>query len=465
MASLGGIDLTQLLSGVQQGMNDLLGGFRPETQSAAQPGPDLFANLQYGGQQTAYTPPSGQAMTYTPPPSEPFQGYRAPGGGDLFDGVYGSGEDLFSDLTYGSSDLFGGFQEAKARVDRGKADKEAQAQAAAAIAGIQGGTGATGGTGGSYDSDVDKFEQYRAWIQQYAAAEKIDPDALAAMLWIETDGQANAVSHAGAQGLGQIMPGTWAGLADPGDDPFNAEHSIKNAARYFAQQYRAFGSYENAAAAYIGGPGGVVNGKPRQGNFDGPGGVGGMDSAAYAARWAQNYQQIRSTAPKQAPGYAGAAGGASSIWGGQNASVTQAYGVVTPGINQDIYGYGATYGLPQGHTGWDVGLARGTQLYMPAGLTGVVETAGGTQFFGDDDYAAKGTPGRGELRIRLSNGDILILGHTSQIGVQVGQQVTGGQAVALVGSANGDHLHLEIRVRQPDGSYRLVDPGQYFGGG
>lgn len=458
MASLGGVDLSQLLTGVQQGLGDLMNGFRPETQNAAlagndgaRQGPDLFAGLSYGGQATAYTPPQ----------SNPFQGLRV-GGDDLFDGVFGGGADLFGDLSYGDPDLFGGFREAKAKVDAGKEYKKKQDEAEAAIAGIQG--GATGGTGGSYDSPWgDKHEQYRAYIQQYAAAEGLDPDALAAMLWIETDGDPRSVSHAGAQGLGQIMPNTWAGLADPGDDPFNAEHSIKNAARYFAQQYRAFGSYENAAAAYLGGPGGVVNGRPNPNNNDGPGGVGGNSSASYAAIFNRNLGAIKSSAPKTAP-YTGGGAGASSIWGGQNASITQAYGVVTPGIDQGIYGYGATYGLPQGHTGWDVGLARGTQLYMPAGLTGVVETAGGTPYFLDEDYGDRGTPGKGELRIRLSNGDILILGHTSQIGVQVGQQVTGGQAVALVGSASGDHLHLEVRVRQPDGSYRLIDPGQYFGG-
>lgn len=168
-------------------------------------------------------------------------------------------------------------------------------------------------------------------------------------------------------------------------------------------------------------------------------------------------------AKPQAPAPAGGGSGMSSIWGGKNASVTQDYGAVTPGIDQGIYGYGAEYGLPQGHTGLDIGLSRGSQLYMPAGLTGVVTTAGGTRFFRDEDYGDQGTPGKGELRITLSNGDILILGHTSQINVRAGQQVTAGMLLGLSGSASGDHLHLEVRQRQADGSYRLVNPQQYFG--
>lgn len=175
------------------------------------------------------------------------------------------------------------------------------------------------------------------------------------------------------------------------------------------------------------------------------------------------------TGPVAYAPYTGGAAGMESIWGGTPTKVTQGYGVVSPNVNQGIYDYGRQLGLPAGHTGLDIGLARGTNLYMPAGLTGRVEIAGGTRYFRDEDYGdVSGSPGRGELRIILSNGDILILGHTSAIGVRVGDTVTGGQLLGQSGSAAGDHLHLEVRQRQPDGSYRLVNPAAYFalpGGG
>jgi len=304
-------------------------------------------------------------------------------------------------------------------------------------------------SGGAYGN----HEQYRQWITQYAQANGIDPDALAAILQIESDGtNPRVVSSAGARGLGQIMPETWAGLADPGDDPFDAQASIKNAAKYYAGLYRQFGDYALAAAAYQGGPGAIVNGRPRNDIND-----GNLTPEGYAAQWTRNYQGIKAAAPK-----AGASGLA-SIWGGLPASVTQEYGAVTPGINQGIYNYGADYGLAQGHTGADIGVKRGTALYMPTGLTGTVEIAGGTQYFRDEDYGDTGQPGKGELRIRLSNGDILILGHTSRIDVRPGQQVSGGQLVGLSGSASGDHLHLEVRRRNANGTYSLVNPREYFG--
>ena len=144
-------------------------------------------------------------------------------------------------------------------------------------------------SGGAYGA----HEQYRASIQKYAQANGIDPDALAAILQIEVpSGDPRATSPVGARGLGQIMPGTWAGLAEPGDDPYNADASIKNAAKYYGGLYRQFGDYGLAAAAYQGGPGAIVNGRARD-----YGGDGNVTPAGYAAAWEQHYRAIKTTAP------------------------------------------------------------------------------------------------------------------------------------------------------------------------
>ena len=346
--------------------------------------------------------------------------------------------------------------------------QQAAAQAAAAAQGGQNGypVSPTAGSGGKYDSPDgrDLFEMYRPWIVQYAAENQIDPDALAAMLWIETDGGtkgATAVSPAGAQGLGQIMPGTWTGVADPGDSPFNPQHSIKNAARYFASQYRTYGSYALAAAAYLGGGGGVVNGAPNPNNFD-----GNMSSAQYAALFEQNLRTIKSSAPPVPTG--GTAAGINSIFGGRAFPISQGFGHTpfSTGEGADVYDFGTSFGLDgDEHSGWDIASPDGTQFYMPQGLTGKVAIAGCTQqgcYYTDD----RGTgAGRGELRIVLSNGYELIFGHNSGINVQVGDTVTGGMLLGTTGRANGAHLHVEVRVPDPSmpGGFRIVDPSILFG--
>ncbi|MBE3637744.1 lytic transglycosylase domain-containing protein [Mangrovicoccus sp. HB182678] len=71
----------------------------------------------------------------------------------------------------------------------------------------------------------------------------------------------NAVSHKGAIGLAQLMPGT-ARLM--GVDPTDPRQNLEGGARYLRQQYNRFGSWRLALAAYNAGPGAVTrhNGVP-----------------------------------------------------------------------------------------------------------------------------------------------------------------------------------------------------------
>ncbi len=61
----------------------------------------------------------------------------------------------------------------------------------------------------------------------------------------------NAVSSKGAIGLGQLMPVTAQRL---GVDPRDAGENLEGSARYLSQQYRRFGSWRLALAAYNAGP-------------------------------------------------------------------------------------------------------------------------------------------------------------------------------------------------------------------
>lgn len=82
----------------------------------------------------------------------------------------------------------------------------------------------------------------------------IDPRLFAALVWAESSFHPGAVSHVGAMGLAQLMPGTAAGL---GVDPTHPLQNLAGGARYLAQQYATFGSIDLALAAYNAGPGAV----------------------------------------------------------------------------------------------------------------------------------------------------------------------------------------------------------------
>ncbi|MFW8634543.1 lytic transglycosylase domain-containing protein [Cribrihabitans pelagius] len=67
----------------------------------------------------------------------------------------------------------------------------------------------------------------------------------------ESNWNPQAKSHKGALGLAQLMPGTARAL---GVDPAVPQQNLEGGARYLARQYRAFGSWRLALAAYNAGP-------------------------------------------------------------------------------------------------------------------------------------------------------------------------------------------------------------------
>ena len=114
----------------------------------------------------------------------------------------------------------------------------------------------------------------RRWGPQLIAAgqrHKVDPALLAIVMLVESGGDPNARSGAGATGLMQVMPATARGIAaERGISDFSVDQlyepdvSIDFGAWYLAQQLRSFGriddpdwhqSVKNAAVAYNGGPG------------------------------------------------------------------------------------------------------------------------------------------------------------------------------------------------------------------
>jgi soluble lytic murein transglycosylase-like protein len=98
--------------------------------------------------------------------------------------------------------------------------------------------------------------RWQASIERAAANAGIDPRLLTAVVWVESGFQPDAVSHAGAIGLAQLMPGTAEGL---GVDPYDPEQNLAGGARFLKEMIDRFGRVDLALAAYNAGPARVAS--------------------------------------------------------------------------------------------------------------------------------------------------------------------------------------------------------------
>lgn len=99
--------------------------------------------------------------------------------------------------------------------------------------------------------------QRSEWIDEARAAARrhgVPEDLFLRLIRQESGWNPRAVSRKGALGLAQLMPGTARLL---GVDPLDPIANLDGGARYLAQQYRRFGSWRLALAAYNAGPGAV----------------------------------------------------------------------------------------------------------------------------------------------------------------------------------------------------------------
>ena len=106
---------------------------------------------------------------------------------------------------------------------------------------------------GSPNPVVGRFDDE---LRAAAAREGVDPDLVRAVAKVESGGNANAVSHAGAKGLMQLMDGTARSVGVT--DSFDPMQNATGGARYLRQMLNRFGGdVTKALAAYNAGPGTV----------------------------------------------------------------------------------------------------------------------------------------------------------------------------------------------------------------
>lgn len=107
--------------------------------------------------------------------------------------------------------------------------------------------------------DVPKYNGsykgvYLSTARDAATRHGIPVDLFLRLVQQESGWNPKALSHKGAMGLAQLMPQTAQALRV---DPTDPAQNLEGGARYLKMQYRAFGTWELALAAYNAGPGAV----------------------------------------------------------------------------------------------------------------------------------------------------------------------------------------------------------------
>lgn len=105
------------------------------------------------------------------------------------------------------------------------------------------------------NKNFPRMDNYDDLILRASRKHLLSAALIKAVIMAESGMNPNAKSHAGAQGLMQLMPATAAGLGV--SDPWNPAQNIEGGSKYLRKNLDRFGSIELALAAYNAGPGNV----------------------------------------------------------------------------------------------------------------------------------------------------------------------------------------------------------------
>ncbi|MBB3810991.1 MULTISPECIES: lytic transglycosylase domain-containing protein [Alphaproteobacteria] len=101
-------------------------------------------------------------------------------------------------------------------------------------------------------------DPYAGFITEASQRFGIPEHWIRAVLRVESAGDVRAISSAGAMGLMQVMPDTWAGLRvrhGLGRDPYDPRDNIMAGAAYLREMWDRYGNVAATLAAYNAGPG------------------------------------------------------------------------------------------------------------------------------------------------------------------------------------------------------------------
>lgn len=101
-------------------------------------------------------------------------------------------------------------------------------------------------------SRVPSYRGYDGLILLNARANDVPPALVKAVIAAESRFDSEAVSHAGAQGLMQLMPETARALGV--DDPFRPDENVRGGTAYLRAMLDRYGDFSRALAAYNAGP-------------------------------------------------------------------------------------------------------------------------------------------------------------------------------------------------------------------
>jgi murein DD-endopeptidase MepM/ murein hydrolase activator NlpD len=260
-----------------------------------------------------------------------------------------------------------------------------------------------------------------------AAAQGVDPSLVRAVISVESNGKAGAVSKKGARGLMQLMPGTARDLGVNPDDPVQ---NVEGGTRYLAKMLqRANGNVRDALIMYNYGPGHYDDWAKRGGKF------------SQLPRETQEYVQKVMGQMRAGAGSQGRAAG----------------GFVTPlaGNPRVSSGFGLRKApeTPKGRGSSD---HQGIDYAVPTGTPVAASGAGRVTFVGD-------TGGGYGLQVKIDHGGGIETWYnhlSSAQGLESGATVDQGQQIALSGNSGkstGPHLDFKVKVNG-----KFVNPEKFF---
>ena len=266
--------------------------------------------------------------------------------------------------------------------------------------------------------------------QILAAANKhgVEPALFFALIESESNFDATAVSHAGAQGLGQLMPATAQTCGV--QDSFDVEENLDCAAWLLAYQLDKFGDVSLALAAYNAGEGAVASCMcvPNNG-----------ETEIYVPRVLAARERYRSK--PQTTVSSSSSSSSAMVWPYRN----------QPKISGGLHGL----------SGWEgVDIVGGCGAELVAPIDGIVTYNARDGYIGPYDYKREQNT---MLTILGDSGEVTLL-HGVYDGVAVGNSVKAGETIlgyeSSIGNSTGCHTHLIVKV---DGY--VVNPLNLIGGG